>query len=152
MVSQAEYQTLRAETLKVIQGISRLNVDLLNSQISETEVQLEVLKAQMQTAELELQKNISDSKQAEQEYTRLMDWADLYDNCSLEAKKMILSQFIKAVHVNRGYELEIEFNATFEEFQTLCLEPETNTHKRKGAADVLTLIGDEGKQNSAAPI
>ena len=54
-----------------------------------------------------------------------MDWAGLYDNCSFEAKKMIAAQFVKAVRVKRGYEVDIEFNVSFEEFQTLYLEPES---------------------------
>ena len=53
-----------------------------------------------------------------------MNWATLYDNCSFEAKKMIAAQFIKAVRVKRSYELEIEFNVSFSEFQRLYLEPE----------------------------
>lgn len=143
--TEKDYQALRAETIKVIQGTSHLNVDLLNSLISETEAQLKDLKAQIQTAELELQKDISDSDHAKKEYAQLTDWADLYDNCSFEAKKMILSQFIKAVRIKRGYELDIEFNVSFEEFQALYLEPEADTHKRRGATDVLALIGNDGR-------
>ena len=32
---------------------------------------------------------------------------------------MIVSQFIKAVYVYRGYSLEVEFNVSFDEFKTL---------------------------------
>lgn len=142
---ERDYQALRAETIKVIQGTSHLNVDLLNSLISETEAQLESLKTQMQAAEMELQRNTTESDLVNQEYTQLMDWADLYDNCSIEAKKMILSQFVKAVHVKRGYELDIEFNVSFEEFQTMYLEPDADAHKRKGATDILALVGSDDK-------
>ena len=42
-----EYQDLRAETIKVIQGTSRLNADpLLNSLVSETAEQIKQLAAQ----------------------------------------------------------------------------------------------------------
>ena len=46
----------------------------------------------------------------------------MYDNCTFEAKKMIVAQFVKAVHVRRDYEIDIEFNVSFEEFQALYLE------------------------------
>ena len=65
--------------------------------------------------------------------------AVLYDNCSLEAKKMIVAQFVKAVRVKRGYELDIEFNVSFEEFQALYLEPEEKGRKRKRAGEILAL-------------
>lgn len=35
---------------------------------------------------------------------------------------MIVAQFVKAVHVRRDYEIDIEFNVSFEEFQALYLE------------------------------
>ena len=51
---QREYQDLRAETIKVIQGTSRLNADLLNSLVSETTEQIKQLGVQIQTTTAEL--------------------------------------------------------------------------------------------------
>lgn len=42
---QRGYQDLREETLKVVQGVSRLNVDLLNSLVDETSAQLKELES-----------------------------------------------------------------------------------------------------------
>ena len=58
------------------------------------------------------------------EYDQLMGWAEMYDNCTFEAKKMIVAQFVKEVHVRRDYEIDIEFNVSFEEFQALYLDKE----------------------------
>ena len=124
---QRAYQDLRAETLKVIQGNSRFSADLLNSLMDETAAQLKELET------------VSSAEQVQKEYTQLMNWAELYDNCSLEAKKMIVAQFVKAVRVKRGYELDIEFNVSFEEFQALYLEPEEKGRKRKRAGEILAL-------------
>ena len=140
---QRDYQDLRAETLKVIQGTSRFNADLLNSLIDETTAQLKELEVQAQTAEQELRDVISGAEQVSEEYAQLMNWAELYDNCSFEAKKMIVAQFVEAVHVKRGYEVDIEFNVSFEEFQSLYLEPEAQGHKRRnGASEILALVGN----------
>ena len=136
---QRDYQDLRAETLKVIQGNSQFSADLLNSLMDETAAQLKELERQMQTAELELRETLSGAEQVKKEYTQLMNWAELYDNCTFEAKKMIVAQFVKAVHVKRGYELDIEFNVSFEEFQSLYLEPEEKGRKRKRAGEILAL-------------
>lgn len=35
------------------------------------------------------------------------------------------AQFVKAAHVKRGFEADIEFNVSFEEFQALYLDAET---------------------------
>lgn len=136
---QRDYQDLRAETLKVIQGKSRFSADLLNSLMDETAANLKELERQMQVAELELRETESGADQARKEYAQLMNWAELYDNCTFEAKKMIAAQFVKAVRVKRGYELDIEFNVSFEEFQSIYLEPEEKGHKHRGAGEVLVL-------------
>ena len=89
---QRDYQDLKEETLKVVRGTSRLNVDLLNNLIEETTVQMAELEGQIRTAEAELREVLSGAEQVRQEYAQLMDWAGLYDNCSFEAKKMIAAQ------------------------------------------------------------
>ena len=123
----------------MIQGNSRFSADLLNSLMDETAAQLKDLESQIQAAELEVREIMSGTEQVQKEYTQLMNWAELYDNCTFEAKKMIAAQFVKAVHVKRGYELDIEFNVFFEEFQSLYLEPEEKGRKRKGSGEVLAL-------------
>lgn len=42
---------------------------------------------------------------------------------------MIVAQFIKAVYVGRDYNIEIEFNVTFEEFQSYCMDAEQAEEK-----------------------
>jgi hypothetical protein len=60
------------------------------------------------------------SEKRKREYDRLLNWADLYDKSSFAAKKMIVSQFIKSVRVGRDYNIEVDFNVSFDEFQSFC--------------------------------
>lgn len=142
---QKDYRDLQAETLKVIRGASRLNVDLLNSVVEETTAQISELEQQITAAEAELRELVSGAEQVRRDYTQLMNWATLYDNCSFEAKKMIAAQFIKAVHVKRGYELDIEFNVSFSEFQELYLEPEKEGEHKRGPAPLLAFAETAGQ-------
>lgn len=121
---QRDYQALREETLKVVQGTSHLNVDMLNSLIDETSTQLKDLEWRINEAGKELQEMETSAEQVQNEYAQLMNWAELYDNCSFDAKKMIVAQFVKAVYVKKGFKLAIEFNVSFDEFQTLFLDAE----------------------------
>lgn len=79
------------------------------------------METQIQAAQEELENQVASTEIVRQEYARLVSWADMYDKCNFEAKKMILAQFIKAVYVRRDYEIEVEFNVSFEEFQNLYL-------------------------------
>ena len=142
---QREYQDLRAETIKVIQGTSRLNVDLLNSLVEETSDQIKQLEQQIQATTTELEETLRDASQVLQEYDQLVGWAEMYDNCTFEAKKMIVAQFVKAVRVRRDYEIDIEFNVSFEEFQALYLEGEPEESRGPGG-DTLLAIETKARQ------
>ena len=65
---------MQAETLKVIRGISRLNVDLLNSVVEETTAQISELEQQIAAAEAELRERVSGDDH-ETDYAQLMNWA-----------------------------------------------------------------------------
>lgn len=65
---------------------------------------------------------LASAENLRQEYDRLLTWADLFDTCSFEAKKMIVAQFVKAVRVSRDYNIEIDFNVSFEEFQNFSIK------------------------------
>ena len=85
------------------------------------------------------EKTLRDASQVLREYDQLVGWAEMYDNCTFEAKKMIVAQFVKAVRVRRDYEIDIEFNVSFEEFQALYLEGEPEEAKRPGAETLLAI-------------
>ncbi len=46
--------------------------------------------------------------------------AEVIDRIVSSAKKMIVSQFIKSVRVGRDYNIEVDFNVSFDEFQSYC--------------------------------
>lgn len=63
----------------------------------------------------------------------------MYDHCIFEAKKMIVAKFVKAIRVRRDYEIDIEFNVSFEEFQALYLEGEPEGARKPGTDTVLEI-------------
>lgn len=119
---QKELADYQAETIKVIRGESRLDIDLLNDLVSKAKQEIQSLTATVDAAKLELEQHLASSDVEMQEYERIKSWADLYDTCTFYKKKMIISQFIKSVYVYRDYTLEIEFNVSFEDFKTMATE------------------------------
>lgn len=126
-----ELEDLRAETIKVIRGESKLNAELLNSLVEDASNRAQEAEAALTAAKEELDACIETNESIKREYDQILNWADLYDNSTFEAKKMIASQFIKRVRVYRDYELEIDLNISFEDFQSFhtseqTLEVDTN--------------------------
>jgi len=87
------------------------------------------LSLSAQTHQKELDVLLDSAEQEQRELAQLKSWADLYNNCSFEAKKMIVAEFVKAVYVYRGYSIEIEFNVSFDDFQRLGITCETPLNK-----------------------
>lgn len=114
-----ELEDYQAETIRVIRGESQLSGELLNELVEKAKSEITVLSNAVTQAKQELAEKISSVKMEKQEYDKLQSWADLYDNCTFAAKKMIVSQFIKSVYVYRDYTIEVEFNVSFEQFRSL---------------------------------
>lgn len=114
-----ELTDYQAETIRVIRGESRLSADLLSELVDKTKGEITELSSAVEAARQELNERMSSAQQEQQEFEKLQSWADLYDNCTFAAKKMIVSQFIKAVYVYRDYTIEVEFNVSFDEFKDL---------------------------------
>lgn len=112
-----EVSDLRAETIKVIRGESKLDADLLNSLVAEASSAMREAEKQQEAAQQELDELLTSAKKLEKEYDQILTWADLYESASFEAKKMIVLQFIKSVRVYRDYEIDLELNVSFEEFK-----------------------------------
>ena len=115
---QQELTDYRAETLRVIRGQSNLSGDLLNSLIKEAEEKQAAAKSRLDAVAERYDGLMESSKKLQQEYKQIMSWADLYRNCSFDAKKMIVCQLIKAVHVGRNYDITVDLNVSFESLQS----------------------------------
>lgn len=115
---QKEHEDYKGETLKVIRGQSKLSIDLLNSLVADTEALISEAQTELEATEREYAGLLESAESLRHEYDRLLSWADLYNSSTFEARKMIVSQFIKAVRVGRDYNIEIDFNVLFEEFQS----------------------------------
>ena len=134
---QKELTDLQAETIKVIRGESRLSIDLLNELVAKAQEEIHRLTVSSEEARSSLEEVQHSAAQEEQEMDQLKTWADLYDNCTFAAKKMIVSQFMKSVHVCRDYTLKIVFNVSFDEFRKLSADTR-NLGNEKAEIDTRT--------------
>ena len=102
-----------AEVLKIIRGESNLSSELLNKLYVESKAKVAAENVR------ELEEKIKDSVKLRDELFRQYDtitrWAELYDTCDIETKKMIISRLMNTIRVKRGYEIEIDLAITCEQ-------------------------------------
>ena len=114
--SNAELAEYEAEVINVIRGTSHLNAELLNKLHTDASKRAAEAKANVEKSEVELQ--LCEQRLADfgREYDSLVTWADVFDESSIETKKMILTHILSAVRVSRDYNLDIDLNVTCEQF------------------------------------
>ena len=111
-----EYDSLKAELLKAVQGKSEMPMEILSEVMQG--VWQRVIDTSKQVAALTLEMEESNTKMAElkKEFERIVSWSDIFDKSEMAVKKMICGYIIKKITVRRGYQLDIEFNITIEQF------------------------------------
>lgn len=116
---QREIADYKAEAIRVIRGESKFSDELLNTLIEQAKEEESKLAVSYEEVQAEIAELSRGMEKEQEEYDRLISWAEIYSVCPFETKKMFISQFVKSVRVYRDYELEIEFNVSFEEFRDL---------------------------------
>ena len=53
------------------------------------------------------------------QFDNLQSWADVYNECDMDTKKMILSRIMRSVRVSRDYEIEIDLTVDCEHLGVL---------------------------------
>ena len=111
-----EYESLKAEVLKAIQGKSALPQDVLTEMLEDT--RQKVLDTSERITSLTDELNAGNSKidEMKAEYNRIVSWSKIFDESDMEVKKMICGYIIKRVSVCKGYKIKIEFNINVEQF------------------------------------
>jgi transposase-like protein len=118
-----------AEVIKVIRGESKLNPDLLNKLHEEAKIKAAESELAVKRLVLQIQDGEQMKDSLSQQFDNLRTWADMYDGCDMETKKMILSRIMKAVKVSRDYEIEIDFTVDFEQIGDMA-DPGSNCDER----------------------
>lgn len=107
---------LSVEIGKSLTGQSDYAPDVLKMSIKMTTDQINELNKKIAECDKELTEKNEMLSKIDFYYDKFKGWADEFDNATLEQQKMIICQLINSIKVRRGYELELEFNVSYEQF------------------------------------
>lgn len=113
--AEGDLENLKSEIVKAIKGQSAFSPELLNGAIQQQERLCAELRNAMAEAERDITEVTSQRTEFDRQYDELLEWASAYDNASMSAKKMIVSQMIERVDVQRDYHLQIKFRISVEQ-------------------------------------
>ena len=128
--ANTDYESLKAEVLKAVQGKSALPMEVLNEVLEETRQRVFDTSRRVTELTLELENENSKVTEMQAEFDRIASWSEIFDSSDIATQKMICGYIIKRVRVYRDYQLSVEFNINVEQFlngidsveQTDCFE------------------------------
>lgn len=108
---------LKKEMIRVIQGTSGLDREMIQQMVNENKEALLIAQTNLADAEKKLKEIEEQNQKAERNCSDLFTWASTYKGASFERRQAILKQFIKEVRVGRDYNIEIVLNVPLDEFE-----------------------------------
>ena len=111
-----EYESLKAEVLKAIQGKSALPQDVLSEMLEEVRQKVLTTSERITALTAELEDENSKIDEMKAEFNRIVSWSKIFDESPMEVKKMICGYIIKKIFVQRDNKVRIEFNINVEQF------------------------------------
>ena len=118
-----EQDALKKEMIRVIQGTSGLDREMIQQMVNENKEALLTAQTNLADSEKKLKEIEEQNQKAERNCSDLFTWASTYKGASFERRQAILKQFIKEVRVGRDYNIEIVLNVPLEEFEEFKSHP-----------------------------
>ena len=107
---------LSLEVGKSLCGENQFPVDVLSMSINATKAEMAETDKLLEECNNDLDKQSEVLNKLDFYYNQFLTWADEFESASKEQKKMIICQLISAIRVSRGYNIEIELNASYKQF------------------------------------
>lgn len=111
-----DYDSLKAEVVKAIQGISSFSMDVLSELVENARNKMMEANETLTSLNTELAENESKLDQIKADYHRILKWSEMFDSSDMEVKKMIAGYIIKRVYVYQDYRLRFELNMDIAQF------------------------------------
>ena len=112
-----EQNALKKEMIRVIQGTSGLDREMIQQMVDENKEALLIAQTNLADSEKKLKEIEEQNQKAERNCSDRFTWASTYKGASFERRQAILKQFIKEVRVGRDYNIEIVLNVPLDEFE-----------------------------------
>jgi len=113
-----DLELYKAEVKNVITGNSKFSMEILNELINETKEEIKKLDEVIKNTKADIEGYGQLRKQVAKRYNDVMTWADMFDECSMEAKKMVVSQLFNKVRIGKDYTIEIDMNVSYDMFHS----------------------------------
>lgn len=109
---------LLGEIAKSLTGDSEFSPSMLSMAIDNAKTELQNSEDKLAQINYVLTNDQGLMKKLDFYYDQFCGWAEEFEDASLEPRKMIICQLVRAINVSRGYKLDVVLDLNYEQF--LC--------------------------------
>ena len=102
--------------LASIEGTCVFTPEQVKKRMDIVQEKVDRLSKEIETLQIDMSEARTLSAEILAQHQQLLSWAELFDSASIDEKKVIASQMIKAVTLTRNYGIQIEFNISEAQF------------------------------------
>ena len=98
---------------------SSFTSELLNEIIVTTENEINTARNNVDQLNQTLQNSVHREDEFKTQHDRFIGWAEIFDECDFDVKKMIVSHLVNKVIVGNNYDISIELTLSMEQYLEL---------------------------------
>jgi hypothetical protein len=114
--ANTEYESLKAEVVKAVQGKSQMPMDVLSELVNESREKVLSTSEHLADLTAELEQGNARAGEMKAELRQIRSWSEIFDDSTIEVKKMIANYIIKRINVYKEYKLDIELNVNIQQY------------------------------------
>ncbi len=111
---------LEDQTMKYLTGENTVDINIINAMMPKYKEKLANAQKQMDDAKTKMETEKASARDAIQEVTDLLSWADAFDQASVEEKHMIIARLVERIEIGHDYEVEIKFRISVEQYMRIA--------------------------------
>lgn len=100
----------------MLMGESSFESEQLSTLLKNIQAEINETVQKIETLDSEVAEKKASIDNIRPQYESFRTWAEEYDKCTVEQKKMIISQLVDRIEVCKGYKINIVFNMTYKQF------------------------------------
>ena len=113
--AKKQVDALEDQAIKALTGENQLDLGVVNSMLVKHKAKMETALAAMEDAESQMNAAERNRRATKSEIDEIRNWAEHYDEISVEAKHMVISRLVDRIEVGKGYTVNIQMKVTMEQ-------------------------------------
>ena len=111
---------LEDQTMKFLTGENTVDINIINAMMPKYKEKLAQAQKRMDETRDKMEAEKTTAKNAVQEVTDLLSWAEMFDDATTEEKHMIIARLVERIDIGHDYEIEIKFRISVEQYMRIA--------------------------------